>query len=158
MCLDDLPSTIYSSSLLFADGTKLFRPITDDNSYSFQQLQDDILTFEQWSKLWQLNFNTKKSFIMHLGSNKSILCTTLVVTNFNHLTSIRTLIGVLVDSNLKFHSHTSVVANKANQVLSLIMKYFTNLNEHTLPLLYKSLVKPHLEYANVVWGSSLVIS
>ena len=45
-----------------------------------------------------------------------------------------------MDSDLKFHSHTSAVVNEANQVLGLIMK----------SLLYKSLVRPHLEYANVV--------
>ena len=36
------------------------------------------------------------------------------------------------------------------------MKTFANLNEHTLPLLYKSLVRPHLEYANVVWGPTFL--
>ena len=55
--VNDLPGTIGSSSLLFADDTKLFWLITD--YHSFQQLQDDILILEQWSKLWQLNFNTK---------------------------------------------------------------------------------------------------
>ena len=59
-----------------------------------------------------------------------------------------------MDSYLKFHSHMSAVVNKSNLLLSLIMKSFTNLNEYTLPLLYKSLVRPHLEYANVVWGST----
>ena len=27
-----------------------------------------------------------------------------------------------------------------------------NLDANTLPLLYKSMVKPHLEYGNTVWG------
>ena len=43
---------------LFANDTKLFWPITDHDNY--QQSQNDILTLERWSKLWQLNFNTKK--------------------------------------------------------------------------------------------------
>ena len=51
---------------------------------------------------------------------------------------------MIMDSSLKFHTHTSAVASKANQVLGLI----TNLNEYSL-LFYKSLVRPHLEYANV---------
>ena len=41
---------------------------------------------------------------------------------------------------------------QANQMLGLIRKSFTNLNSKILPLLYKTLVRPHLEYANVVWG------
>ena len=57
-----------------------------------------------------------------------------------------------MDVNLKFHGHVSIVASKANQMLGLIMKSFTNLNSNILPLLYKTLVRPHLEYANVGWG------
>ena len=33
-----------------------------------------------------------------------------------------------------------------------LLKSFANLNGHILPLLYKSLMRPRLEYANVVWG------
>ena len=57
-----------------------------------------------------------------------------------------------MDSNLKFHSYLSAVVNKSNLLLGLIVKSFTNLNKYTLHLLYKSLVRPHLEYANVISG------
>ena len=40
----------------------------------------------------------------------------------------------------------------ANAVLGLVKKSFALLDDRTLPLLYKSLVRPHLEYGNVVWG------
>ena len=151
--INDLRRVICSPSLLFADDAKLFRPITD--YHSFQQLQNDILTFKQWSKLWQLNFNTKKSFIMHLGRNNA--CYTYYIGN-DLLQSIKEHkdLGVIMGLNLKFHVHTSAVANKANPVLGLIRKSFTKLNGHSLPLLYKSLVRPHLEYANVVWGPTFV--
>ena len=142
--INDLPRVICSPSLLFADDAKLFRPITA--YHSFQQLQNDILTLKWWSKLGQLNFNTKKSFIMHLGRNDA--CYTYYIGK-DLLQSIEEHkdLGVIIDLNLKFHVHTSAVANKANQVLGLIRKSFINLNGHTLPLLYKSLVRPHLEYS-----------
>ena len=151
--VNDLPRVISSPSLLFADDTKLFRLITDHDS--FQQFQNDILTLERWSKLWQLNFNTKKSFIMHLGRNNP--CYTYYIDN-DPLQSVEEHkdLGVIMDSNLKFHTHTSAVASKANQVFGLIRKSFTNLNGHILPLLYKSLVRPHLEYATVVWGPTFI--
>ena len=34
----------------------------------------------------------------------------------------------------------------------MIKKSFSLLDQSTVPLLYKSLVRPHLEYANVMWG------
>ena len=33
-----------------------------------------------------------------------------------------------------------------------IQVYFATLDTKTLPLLFKSMVRPHLEYGNVIWG------
>ena len=61
-------------------------------------------------------------------------------------------LGAQIDSSLKFHQHTSITVNKANRVLSLISKSFMHLDAHMLSALYRSLVQPILEYANLVWG------
>ena len=61
-------------------------------------------------------------------------------------------LGVIVDSELKFHKQTSAAIKKANSRLGLIKKSFAVLDRNTLPLLYSSLVRPHLEYGNVIWG------
>ena len=37
-------------------------------------------------------------------------------------------------------------------MLGIIKKSFATLDKVTLPLLYKSMVRPHLEYGNVIWG------
>ena len=63
-------------------------------------------------------------------------------------------LGAIIDSNLKFHSQASAVTNKANRILGLIKKSFNSLNIRSLPILYKSLVRPHLEYANIAWPSN----
>ena len=44
------------------------------------------------------------------------------------------------------------MVSKAFQILAVVNKSFVNLDELTLPLLYKTLVRPHLEYGNVIWG------
>jgi len=64
-----LPNIIHSPSLLFADGTKIFHHIASHQDYI--QLQQDIAALEKWSKLWQLNFNSSKTFVMHLGNNNN---------------------------------------------------------------------------------------
>ena len=57
-----------------------------------------------------------------------------------------------MDHKLKFHTHTSAAIKKANKILGLIKHSFTTLDETTLPLLYISMVRPHLKYGNVIWG------
>ena len=61
-------------------------------------------------------------------------------------------LGVLIDAELKFHKQNAAAVKTANSVLGLIKKSFINLDQELLPILYKSLVRPHLEYGNVIWG------
>ena len=60
--------------------------------------------------------------------------------------------SVLIDKDLKFHKQTAAVVKKANSVLGIIKRAFGKHDEKTLPLLFKTSVRPHLEYGNVVWG------
>ena len=60
-------------------------------------------------------------------------------------------------SKLNFHSHSTHVVSKANCLLGLIRKSFENISIQTLPILYKSLVRPTLEYGNPIWGPHYVL-
>ena len=60
-----------------------------------------------------------------------------------------------MDNELKFHKQTSVAVKKANQILGLIKETMATKNEKTIPLLYMALVRPHLEYANAIWGPTI---
>ena len=60
--------------------------------------------------------------------------------------------GVIVDNQLKFCNHINFVVTKANHTLAIIRKSF-NLADKTMFFnLYKSLVRPIIEYSNVIWG------
>ena len=41
--------------------------------------------------------------------------------------------------------------NKASRILGMIRSTFACLDEDTVPRLYKALVRPHLEYGNLIW-------
>ena len=59
---------------------------------------------------------------------------------------------VIVDNNLAFSYHIAEKVNKANQIMGLIRRTFVFLDKHNFNLLYKSLVRPHIEYGNTVWS------
>ena len=66
-------------------------------------------------------------------------------------------LGVLVDNRLKFHEQVSTVTKKANRVLAIVHKSFEYMGNGTFANLYKSLVRPVLEYANIVWGPHYIL-
>ena len=62
-------------------------------------------------------------------------------------------LGVIVDNHLTFINHIPEKVNKANQIMGLIWRTFVFLDKHNFNLPYKSLVRPHIEYGNIVWSS-----
>ena len=56
-------------------------------------------------------------------------------------------LGVIISSDLSWSKHVEEIVNKANKVLGLIARIVGNRNKDVFSLLYKSLVRPILEYA-----------
>jgi len=92
-----------------------------------------------------------KCNVLHLGFSHQQYIYYLSGAAIQPVLSVRDL-GVTIDHDLKFHEHTSLVTNKANRILGLIKRSFTCLDSDMLVRLYKSMVRPILEYANVIWG------
>ena len=65
-------------------------------------------------------------------------------------------LGVIIDDQLNFRSHIQLIVNKANSIAGLIRRTFVYLDETMFKLLFKALVRPHLEYASSVWNPHLV--
>ena len=148
----DLIIEISSLLYMFADNTKVFREMNNDEDYS--ALQSDLNILSQWSNDWMLNFHPEKCSVMHLGrtnpQNKYVL-------NGVELqqTSVERDLGVIFDDKLKFDEHIQCKISKARQIWGLVRRSFTAIDTVTFPLLFKSLVRPHLEYANTVWFPAL---
>ena len=61
-------------------------------------------------------------------------------------------LGVLVDSNLNFESHILSKVKTCNRITGLIKRNFDNIDFQCFLLLYKSMIRSHLEYAKTVWS------
>ena len=64
-------------------------------------------------------------------------------------------IGVVIDNKLTFENHINEKVNKANSIMGVIRRTFEFLDIKTFRLLFTSLVRPHIEYANQVWNPYL---
>ena len=64
-------------------------------------------------------------------------------------------VGVTIDNKLSFDKHITEKVNKANSIIGVIRRTIEYLNLKTFRMLYVSLVRPHLEYADPVWNPYL---
>ena len=71
--------------------------------------------------------------------------------------SVEKDLEILVDNKLKFHEQCSAVVAKANKLLGMIRQSFDYTNAEMILRLYKSLVRPVIEYGNIIWGPYYVM-
>ena len=147
--INDLPQEIKTSIKMYADDAKIYGPA--DSAQDRTRIQEDINAVERWTTTWQLPLNTKKCKVLHLGSkngqqkyylNGNVIENTLAEKD----------LGIIMESSMKFHQQCSCVVKKANRILGLVKNSFDYINETSISLLYKALIRPIIEYSNVVWG------
>ena len=60
-------------------------------------------------------------------------------------------LGVTFDPKLNINHHTYEIAHKATKIFGILKRTYLFLKTKTIILLYRSLIRPHLVYANVIW-------
>ena len=92
-----------------------------------------------------MEFNVDKCVAMHVGSGNIKY---QYAMQGRHLSTVETVrdLGVYISSNLKSASHCYEASCKANKMLGLVKRTIKHRSPDLMVRLYKSLVRPHLEY------------
>ena len=109
----------------------------------------------EWSKQWLLAFNTDKCKVMHIGHE---LPTAYTMSDGKSVTQLQTItveidLGVYITCDLKPTEQCIQAAKKAQSVLlGMINRQFKTTDKDDFGILYKSYVRPHLEYCIQAWS------
>lgn len=150
-----LPNNLVSSTKLFADDTSLFSIVTSIEK-SCNDLNGDLDAIKMWAHQWKMSFNpdlnkqasevvfskkrTPKTQPPLLFNNAPVL----VVPYQKHL-------GLTLDRKLAFDHHLNEKIAKANRGIGLIKQLSGSLPRSALVTMYRSFVRPHLDYADVIY-------
>ncbi len=155
--INDLPEVINAAVRIFADDdTKIFQPINERADQ--QKLQENLGRLEEWADTWKMPFHPEKCKVMHIGKEIEQFRYTKLANGYSvplEYTDEEKDLGVIVDNSLCFEQHCEAAINKANRILSVIRRSFKYIDREVLLTLYKSLVRPHLEYGNTIWNPTL---
>ena len=147
--INDMPEVVKSCMKLFADDAKIYKAIESFDDINI--IQDDINNLLKWSKKWQLPLNLKKCKCVHYGKKNP--CNHYTIGDLDLAEDVSEKdVGVTFDACLQFRLHIKNMVSKANQRVGLIRRSFSHLNIKSFKLLYKSLVRPILEYCSVIWN------
>ena len=147
--INDIDLNILSWLLKFADDTKLFAKV--NTLEERDKMQTDLDCLVKWSADWQMSFNVSKCNVMHIGKNNRKYKYYMYNQELEVVEEERDL-GVIITSNLKVSKQCQNAYNKAIKVLGLINRTIKFKNRSILLCLYKSLVRPLLEYCTPAWS------
>ena len=146
--INDLDDDITSKVLKFADDTIFFRKIESDADR--QQLQNDLNKLNEWSEKWQMLFNYGKCKCLHTGHGNEDAQYTMGDTALNTTVKEKDL-GLTISADMKVSEQCAIAAAKGNQILGLIRRNIVYKEKELIILLYKTIVRPHLEYCIQAW-------
>lgn len=156
--INDLPNDMEEEKAdlyLFADDAKIMKFVNTMEDQ--RQLQRGCNILQEWSERWLLKLNTSKCMVLRIaisdiGSEHIYTLNKAGSTEQLQETAVVRDLGVLVDNRLTFKEHIFEKVNKAYRTLGVIKRNFKHVDKDTFLMLYKSMVRCQLEYANSVWS------
>jgi len=146
--VNDFLGWIKTNIKMFADDTKLWNTIRQESDS--EELQEDLDRLREWSNKLLLDFSIEKCKVMHVGHK--------LATSYSISKADGTLcrqeeadedkdLGAILTNDLKAGKQCTGAARKATNVLQTVKRHFTRLDKATFWILYKSSVRPLLEYS-----------
>ena len=161
--INDLPDEITSSCKIFADDTSLFSKI-ENKSYSNFQINKDLETISKWAFFqWKILFNpdpVKQATELSFSHKRDKVVYPPLPFNNNDLQSASSQkhLGLVLDSKLDFNEHVNNKINKCNKSIGIMKKLSLTLSRNSLLTIYKTFVRPILDYADVIYDKPLTES
>ena len=107
--------------------------------------------FEKWAEMWQMEFNVDKCKVVHYGKDNIWFKYDMYGHQLQEVIIERDL-GVHMSSDLKVGCQCMEAYRKANQILGIINRTIRFKNPGILVSLYKTMVRPHLEFCSPAWN------
>ena len=150
--INDIDKGLNCRWLKFADDTKIFLVRSVEE---VDKIRKDLVKLSSWSAEGLMLFNIDKCKVLHVGKNNNKSNYEMGGQILDSLEEER-LLGVIISSDLKVAKQSRKVVDTANRVLGMIYRTFTYRTSEILLPLYKSLVRPHLEYCIEAWCPFLI--
>ena len=153
--LNNLLHDISSVCKMFADDASLFSKVKD-YSLSLSDLNYDLEKINKWALQWKMSFNPdpNKQATEVLFSHKANSNDHLKLTfNGNQVQrcSSQQHVGLILNNKLDFNKYLDEKINKCNKIIGMIKKLSTSVSRQSLLTIYKSFVRPMLDYGDIIY-------
>lgn len=147
-----VPDQVKSNIKMFADDTKLYSTVNKVEDAA--KIQCDLDNLQKWSEKWLLRFNADKCKSMHIGSGNPHCNYHMGETTLG-TTDIEKDLGVFISNDFKQSTQCTKAALKGMNSLRVVRRSFKYIDVDSFSTLYKTYIRPHLEYCVQAWNPGL---
>ena len=138
---------------------KVFFTTVYDINEAANSLNNDLVKITQWAYQWKMSFNpdiSKQAHEVIFSRKRSIVIHPPL--NLNNIpvaqTNSQEHLGMQLDRKLNFEEHLSKVESKINKAIGIIRKLQNVLPRSALITIYKSFIRPHLDYGDMIYDKA----
>ena len=156
--INDLSNGLKFNLKLFPDDTSLFSVIHNVNSSQISSNEDSD-KINKWAYQWNMSFNPdpskKAQEVIFSRKVNNVLHTPLTFSNVN-VGRIRSQkhLEMFLDFKLSFSEHLETVLAKVNRGIAMLCKLQSVLPREAFLTIYKSFIRPHFDYGDVIYDQS----
>ena len=157
--INDSSDGLQCNPKLFADDTSLFAIVHNINKAT-NDLNNDLTKIRKWSFQWKMSFNqdiSKQAHEVIFSSKRSI--TSHPLLTFNNIpvaqTNSQKHLRRQLEKKLNFEEHLKKVESKVLfKTIGIIRKLQIVLPRSALLTIYKSFIRPHLDYGDIIYDKA----
>jgi hypothetical protein len=153
--INDITLNIESDIHLFADDTSLM-DIIDNHLLSYSKLNRDLARLSTWSKKWLVTFNATKTVYLQVTRKHHPSPKPMLLLNGQPIKEVLTHkhLGLTFNKTLTWTDHIGNLVTKASRCIGLLKRISRDVPRQCTEILYKSMIRPLLEYADVIFDGS----
>jgi hypothetical protein len=150
---NDLSEIIINHGLLYADDTNIISVNSSSPTVTTHpNLQTDLNNIYAWAQTWKTPLNLDKCFSMHISRPGSHVDPVYKIgnVNINPCKSIKNL-GITISHDLSWSKHVQYLSSETMFQVRQLQRALSSPSPTTIEKIYKSILRPKLEYANIIW-------
>ena len=156
--INDLSDDLSTNAKLFAGDTSLFSVVRDINT-SAAHLNNDLKKISNLAFQWKMSFNpdpSKQAQEVIFSRKLQKINHPSIYFNNNPIEQVSSQkhLGMILDAKLNFQEQIKNLLTKVNKIIGLLRKLQNILPRGSLLTIFKSFVRLHLDYGDVIYDQS----
>ena len=141
--------------MMYADDTTLYFNLDDFNCRNLDnEINSEIEKINLWLNLNKLSLNADKTKYMIFHTNQRMIPPIALSINRKLIAQVSTFnfMGIMLDSNMLWTSHTNLVCMKLSKTIGIIKRLKYTFPNKILFTLYNSLFIPYIQLWLIIMG------